>query len=76
MFEWFFNLFKKKKKLKFHSKRKNFHKKKISSKGKKIHKKIIFTEYCRGCHRQQVFKENKGGHYCCTKCGWNDPEDW
>ncbi len=34
------------------------------------------TDYCKSCHRKRVFKENRGGHFHCSRCGWRNSDDW
>ena len=48
-------------------KKKKYHKKKVQ---------YVSIEYCKRCHRKREFKEDKQGHYRCSKCGWRNPEDW
>ncbi len=62
-------------------KKKSSHKKKPNitkhrRKPRTSNKSIVMEDYCKSCHRRTVFKENKAGHFHCSKCGWRNSDDW
>ena len=58
------------------SKKRKYHPKRKVRRTKVKKTRINLIDYCKACRRKRVFKEDKAGHFRCSKCGWRNPKDW